>query len=198
MNDHEKLIAAARASSVAARNLDQRPVPGCGDAVAHDMVLHLDRIERAYARERQANRDLRLAVIDHGRKTSLVFRAVVILSLASLALGGFVVSHVRTLTERNREAVRVSCALLRDAIIQSGGGGRGRAPASKAAEAQRKITAILVGAINRGLLTAAERAEVTRLDAIVAKAGGVVAIPDCDAIASHPERVRGLLLRARP
>lgn len=186
MNEHEKLIAAARASAAAARDLGL-PAEAADALVEHDATLHLERIAKA-------NRDLRLAVIDHGRKTSMVFRAVVVLALVSLALGGFVVSHTRALAERNREAVRVSCTLLTNAIIESGGGGRDQVPASEAAEAQRKITAILVGAINRGLLTDAERAEVKRLGVIVAQAGGVIAIPDCDAIARHPERVRGLLL----
>ncbi len=200
MNAHEKLIAAARASSVAARELGlPHDAPEVG--VEHDTDNHLARIEKALAksekarqREATANRDLRLAVIDHGRKTSLIFRAVVVLAVVSLAVGGVVVSHTRELAERNREAIRVSCTLLTNAIIESGGGGRDQAPASDAARAQRRITAILIGAITRGLLTDAERAEVARLGAIVAKAGGVVAIPDCNEIALHPKRVRELLL----
>ncbi len=193
MNEHEKLIAAARASSVAARDLGL-PVDAPAVGVEHDESNSLERIERAYERERRANRDLRLAVIDHGRKVSLIFRAVILLALVSLTVGGVVVSHTRELAEQNREAIRVSCTLLTNAIIESGGGGLDQAPASDAARAQRRITAILIGAINRGLLTDAERAEVARLGAIVAKAGGVVAIPDCNEIALHPGRVRELLL----
>jgi hypothetical protein len=200
MNEHERLMAAARASLLAARELGL-PADAPELGVQRDGAEALRRIEAAYARERQANRELRVAVIDYGRKTGWVLRAVTVLALLAIAGGAVGYSQLREIAARNAatakratEAVRVSCTLLTNAIIESGGGGRDQAPASEAARAQRQITAILVGAINRGLLTDAERAEVKRLGEIVARAGGVISIPDCNEIARHPERVRELLL----
>lgn len=95
--------------------------------------------------------------------------------------------------QRNTKAIRVSCTLLSNAIIQSGAATPGNRPT-----AQSRLTGIYIGAITREL-TPAERAEVHRLQLIVASSGGGrVALPDCDDVARHPDDVRALPLAPSP
>ncbi len=164
-----------------------RPAENPQRGVDHDLDAHLDRLERQYRQERDANRAMRFAVIDFGRRMRIVVWSLIAGGAAIVAVGAYLIN-------RNREAIRVSCTLLTNAIIESGGGGSGQHPSSPAAKAQRESTGILIAAIARGLLTGTERAELARLQGIVDRAGGVVSIPDCEDIASDPGRVRELLL----
>ncbi len=186
MRDHEQLIAAARASWVAAHELalpSEQPERG----IEHDQAKHLKRIEKALAAERKVNQAMRAAVIAAGDKIAIVVRSLIALVLVGGAIAYYLI-------QRNTQAIRTSCTLLTNAVLQSGGGGTGQAPTSPAAAAQRDNTAILVAAIARKLLTREERARMRTNAAVIADAGGVVAIPDCDEIARHPDRVRELLL----
>ncbi len=161
---HERYIAAARASWVAAHTLEL-PVQDPELAIDYDQAKHLDRIERSLAdserarlREESATRELRVAVVKYGRTITLLMRSVIGLFVLAVVLAVVFYGRLSDIAHRNTEAVRVSCTLLTNALLESGAGGGGQVPASPAATAQRQITATLVGAINRELLTAGERA----------------------------------------
>lgn len=103
-------------------------------------------------------------------------------------------ADVKRVAVRNTLAIRVSCTLLTNAILESGAGGSGQPARTPAAKAQRANTELYIGAIVRRLLTPAERGTLRENARIVAKAGGVISTPDCDEVAKHPERVRELAL----
>ncbi len=186
MSRHDDLMAAARASFVAAHSLGL-PADDPQRGIDHDRDMHLDRLERAYQAERQANREMREAVIAYGQKITNNARARVAVGLIALVVIAVLLDRLADLAHRNREAVRVSCTLLTNAILEPGG-------TTAAAVAQRENTEIFIGAINRNLLTERERVTVQRNAAIIMKAGGVISTPACNEIARHPERVRELLL----
>lgn len=193
MTEHEAHIAAAKASLVTAQALGL-PADDPARGIAFDAQQHIERIERAleresnaHAKERHANRAMREAVITFGGRMRIVVWMI-------LALVGSMAALAYYFIDRNRDAIRVSCTLLGNAVIESGGGGTEQIPTSPAAKAQRENTTILVAAIDRELLTSEERATLARNARIVAKAGGVISIPDCNEIARHPDRVLELLL----
>ncbi len=193
MTDHERLIAAARASVVAARELGLPPDdPDLG--IAHDVDAHIDRLERSYRKEREANRAMREAIVEHGGKLAIVVRLLVALVLVMALVGAVFFDRLTNLAQSNREAVRVSCTLLTNAILESGAGGSDQPARTRAARAQRDSTELYIGAIVRRLLTPAERKTLRENARVVAKAGGVISTPNCDAVAKHPERVRELVL----
>lgn len=189
----EGLLTAARASLNEAEKL-ALPSSDPERGVEHDAKKHIARIEAALNKERVANRELREAVITYGRRMTILMRVGIVFGLAATTLGAVLLLQQRAFAERNREAVRVSCTLLTNAILESGGGGTGQPARTPAARAQRENTAILIAAINRELLTARERRTLVRNASIVAKAGGVLSTPDCDEVAKHPERVREIEL----
>lgn len=95
---------------------------------------------------------------------------------------------------RNTEAIRVSCTLISNAIIESGAAGERRASPT----ASERLTAMLIAAIVRGMAPA-ERAEVHRLQLITASSGGGrVTLPSCDDVAQHPETVQAIPLSPPP
>lgn len=189
----ERLIAAATASVDEAAKL-ALPSNDPDRGVEHDAKQGIDRIAKALERERTANRELREAVVTYGRRMTWLMRTVIALGLMSALVGGWFTAQQMELAERNREAIRVACTLLTNAILESGAGGLDQPARSPAARAQRENTAILVQAITRNLLTASERKQMAENARVIAKAGGVISTPDCDAVARHPERVRELEL----
>lgn len=213
VTEHERIMAAARASVVTARALGL-PADDPDVGVAHDALQSLSRLQEGYEKERRANRQMRLAVLDFGRKTSWILWSVVALSILCVAFGAFMLNRQSDLNRRtaavalqnhdliveskrlgvkNTEAIRVGCTVTKNAILQSGASSGTRRASTPAARAQGERTAILVEAIARDLLTPAQRARVAELQRIISRAGGVLSIPDCDQIALHPERVKELL-----
>lgn len=214
--EHERIMVAARASVVAAQAL-RLPVEDPDVGVAHDALRSLARLQEGYEKERRANREMRLAVLDFGRKTSVILWSGVALSIMCVAFGAFMYARQADLNKKtaaiaeqnhqlilqskrlgvkNTEAIRVGCTVTKNAILQSGASSASRRPSTPAARAQGEINAILVGAIVRSLLSRGQQARLGELQRVVTRAGGLVSIPDCDQIARHPERV-GELLEAR-
>lgn len=189
LSAHERLMEAARASSVAARALGL-PLDDPQSGIDHDRDTYVDKLREDYRLEREANLAMREAVVAYGRRIRLNIR--ITFGLGILTLG--VVLFVYSISQQNKEAIRVSCTVIKNAILESGGGGEGQQPTSAASKAQRENTSILLGAINRRLLTADEQRTVAANVKIIAKSGGVVSIPNCDKIAKDPQEVRELLL----
>lgn len=111
---------------------------------------------------------------------------VTLACLLATASSVFVVYSLLSRTDENRTAVRVSCQLLVNAIVQSGGassGPNGRRPP------QQALTALRIAVLDRAM-TAAERRQSRQLQKEIAQSGApTLTIPDCATIARHPESV---------
>lgn len=108
---------------------------------------------------------------------------VIGLAILALAVSALTLSHY---ARSNREAINVSCQLLANAIVQSGGGASGpnghRPP-------QQELTALYVAVIHRAM-TPADRRQERRILRLVAAGGPPLSVPNCARIARHPESVR--------
>ncbi len=193
MTDSEKKVAAAKASVSRAAEL-ALPSTDPERGVEHDAAKHIARIEDALAKERQASRAMREAIITYGNKVTWLMRTGIAFGIVAVIVGAVVLNGLSQFAHRNREAIRVSCTLLTNAILESGAGGADQPARSPAAKAQRESTALYIGAIVRRLLTPAERKKLRENARIVSKAGGVTSIPNCDQVAARPERVKELHL----
>lgn len=118
---------------------------------------------------------------------------VALACLLATASSIFVVYSLLSRTEQNRDAVRVSCQLLANAIVQSGGAGsgpNGRRPP------QQQLTILRIAVLDRGM-TPDERRQAQRLRSLIASSGAPqLTIPDCARIALHPESVHATVVRA--
>lgn len=113
---------------------------------------------------------------------------VMLACLLATASSVFVVYNLLSRTEQNRDAVRVSCQLLANTIVQSGGasgtGPNGRQPP------QQELTILRISVLDRAM-TPSERRRAQRLRSLIASSGAPqLTIPDCAKIALHPESVR--------
>lgn len=112
--------------------------------------------------------------------------ALVLLSLAGLRMVD-ILTNTNNRVDSNRQAIRVSCTLLANAIIQSGSG-NGRASNAQPSP-QQQLTALYISVIVRQM-DGSERKEYHRLlDDATASGGNRVDVPDCERIARHPEAV---------
>lgn len=124
------------------------------------------------------------------------WRSGLLIALACLLASAssiFIVYNLLSRTEQNRDAIRVSCQLLANAIVQSGGGGAGpnghRPP-------QQELTILRISVLDRGM-TPSERRRARHLQSLIASSGAPqLTIPDCAKIALHPESVRAPVARA--
>lgn len=119
------------------------------------------------------------------------------LRLAGLAfvcgcIGVFVLWKVLDITDHNREAIRVNCVLLSNAIVQSGAGGVSRDPEHPAA----KLNALYIRVIERHM-TGHERERALGLMADAMKRGALITIPDCERVVRDPSAVQAIPLQAR-
>jgi hypothetical protein len=150
----------------------------------------MDELERALSPEERSAL-IALAADPPRRHWGMLILAValVCVSLAGLAM----VTSLTATNNRvhdNQQAIRVSCTLLVNAIIQSGARrGAGRGPQSQSP--QQELTALYVGVIARHM-TPNERRSFKTL-AKNAAASGQIEVPDCDRIARHPEAVTVLI-----
>ena len=199
--DHDRLLRAARAAFAAAQDLDvSEEQREC--LLNHEVDQHVRRLEKQYQEERAAHdvmRDRFNAVLEavgvYGRRMTILFRLVIALGIIAAVVAGVQFNRLANLAKSNREGIRVSCVVISNAIIQSGASGAStNTPASRAT---REIQEIYVRAIQRQLLTTEDLARVKYLSRIVVRSGGLVAVPDCDEIAQHPERVKRLVLEAK-
>ncbi len=156
------------------------------DTTARDRIGAIADFVEAEAAD---NRRMRAAVIRFGDRTSKLAWASVALVIVIVVVAATGYDRLNALAHRNTDAIRVGCTLLANAVIQSGSGGQRNDTA--AGKAQAELTRLAYIGISRSW-TPAERARAIRLQAIIQKAGGVVATPDCDAVAEHPERVKAL------
>lgn len=121
---------------------------------------------------------------------ALVMLAISLLQIASAVLDTTKRSH------HNQDAIRVSCTLLSNAIVQSGAGATRNSSASR--PPQQRLTELYISAIVRRM-TLGERRQVKRLTAEVARTGGGrVDVPDCAAIVRDPGNVRDLSPQPNP
>ncbi len=166
---------------------EHRPPP---DVVGHELaqwlVEEVAQIGEDVATEHKHGLEMRRAVIQFGRSYRIVVWSLVVAGIAAVLFGAYFIS-------RNREAIRVSCTLLGNAVIQSGAGGQANQPQTPVAKAVAERQRILIVAIQDKLLTSAQMKRLRELDQIIAKAGGVVAVPQCDEIVADPGSVRSLL-----
>lgn len=100
--------------------------------------------------------------------------------------------------DRNRQAIRVSCLLLSEKLIESGGSRppKGYKP-TPAAMAQAEITARLLLRIDQRVLTPGDRAYIAERQAIIDGVGGPLVPPDCDDVARHPGKIEDQLKRQK-
>lgn len=195
-DEHERLMAAARASVTAAGELGL-PADNPERGVQHDALMHLQRIEASnlalgeqVEKGEKANREMREAVIRHAGRLTIVVRGGIVLALLTIALGYVFIN-------RNREAIRVSCTLLGNAIIESGAA-RGPEPTNDPRVAARQeLNTVLIGAIAARVLDAKEQRRVAELQAIIGK-GGSLTLPRCEDVVRHPGDVKSLLREAKP
>jgi hypothetical protein len=107
---------------------------------------------------------------------------VLAFAILALSVGALTLSHY---AHANREAIRVSCQLLANAIAQSGvaaSGPDGHRPP------QQQLTALYISVVHRAM-TPADRRQERRLLGRVAAIGTPLSIPNCGQIARHPESV---------
>lgn len=125
------------------------------------------------------------------------WRSGLLIALACLLASAssiFIVYNLLSRTEQNRDAIRVSCQLLANAIVQSGGasgaGPNGHRPP------QQELTILRISVLDRAM-TPSERRRAQRLRSLIASSGSPqLTIPDCAKIALHPESVRAPVVRA--
>lgn len=108
----------------------------------------------------------------------------VLVSCAMGALGVFVVAQVLNLLGEGRQALRVSCIVLANAIIESGASGQ-----MDPTTPQAKLQGLYVQALVRHM-TPGERLQANELQAQVVAGGGAVKVPPCEQIARDPDSVR--------
>lgn len=171
----------------------RRPMTETGNGAIHYLLEEVAQLADDYAKERhqnardrKANRELREAVIRFGRRNRIVVWGLVALGVTTIALGAVFIS-------RNRQAIRVSCTLLSNAIIQAGAGPMPR-PDSAVARASAERQRILIGAVVRRVLTRREARRLVELDRIITRGGGVIAVPQCEEIVRDPGRVKSLVV----
>ncbi len=165
---------------------ERRAATEVEQGLAHYLLEQVAEIADQVAEIARNNGRMNRAVIQFGGRTRVVIWAIVVLGAAMAVMGGMFIS-------RNQQAIRVSCTLLGNAVIQSGAGGQSNQPPTPVARAVAERQAILISAIQRKLLTSRQMARLKELDRIITRAGGVVAIPRCDEIVADPGSVRSLL-----
>jgi hypothetical protein len=141
-----------------------------------------DEMEADYAKRLAA---LTQAVRSTGRKLRRIIWGLIVMVLVGLAFGYYFVT-------RNTEAIRVSCIIITNAVIESGAGGSQAQSTSEAGRLALERTAILISGIK---LSPAKMARVNYLSHRIEELGGVVSVPDCDEIAKNPDRVEALYLK---
>lgn len=123
-------------------------------------------------------------------RSRFVRQRIALIAVTSTLVGAtsvFVVNSLLARTEHNRDAVRVSCQLLANAIVQSGGGGGGP---NGHKPPQQELNLLYVSVIERAM-TPADRRDERRLRGLAAASGTPpLSVPDCERIALHPESVQ--------
>lgn len=113
---------------------------------------------------------------------ALLAIALVVLAIAALGITLRVLQNTEQVRS-NRQALRTSCTLLANAILQSGPGGPGRAPTP-----QQRLNELYIGVIRDRMNAEQKRRERGLLTALV-RSGTVVPLPDCEKVATHPGSV---------
>ena len=124
------------------------------------------------------------AIRGTGGKISKMLWGGVVVALLAGAFAGYIIN-------RNRQAIRVSCLLLSEKIVEAGGVAvppKGYKP-TPAARAQAEITARLLERIDDRILTAADRDYIAARRRIITQSGGSITLPDCGEVTRHPGRV---------
>jgi hypothetical protein len=104
-------------------------------------------------------------------------------AIVALGISGLTLSHY---AQSNRQAIRVSCQLLANAIVQSGGaasGPNGHRPP------QQQLSALYISVLRRAM-TPADRHRQRQLLRLIAAGDAQLSVPDCARIALHPESVQ--------
>lgn len=117
--------------------------------------------------------------------------AMILLSITSLRLAS-AVSVNSERSQANRDAIRVSCTLLANVIVQSGGGSA--APDSPAARptAQQRLNALYVSVLT-GHMTPGQRRRARDLQTAIGSSGSDgISVPDCQRVADRPDTVTAI------
>lgn len=112
---------------------------------------------------------------------------------AAIIIAAWAVYQASQEVERNQQAIHVSCLLLTEQLVQSGGARppEGYKP-SPAAVAQDQITMRLISRIR---LTPADRAYIAERERTIREAGGRLIAPPCDEVSRDPASVERRLER---
>lgn len=117
--------------------------------------------------------------------------AMILLALTSLRLAASVNQNTKRV-HANNDAIRVSCTLLANVIVQSGGGTTQPNSPAEPPTPQQRLNTLYVGVITNHMTTT-ERHEARRLArAVGAAGGGALTIPDCRKVTQHPEDVTAI------
>lgn len=108
--------------------------------------------------------------------------ALVVLAVAGLVIG-LRLMNTAAQVRSNGQAIRTSCTLLANAILQSGAGGPGLQPSPQA-----QLTELYVSVV-REHMTHTQKREERRLLQSIAVAGAAIPLPDCVRVAKHPDSV---------
>jgi hypothetical protein len=126
-------------------------------------------------------------LLAHGSRNFRQYRRRAIAGFVILMLGtAAALAGIVDGQRRNRTAIRVSCTLLANAIIESGG--------AQTNGPQAQLTALYVSVIRRAMTPAETRQAANLAKQIPARTG--LTIPDCERIAEHPLTVRAVPLPA--
>lgn len=118
-------------------------------------------------------------VLAFANKVRWLMRAqLIVLIVQAVVFTGFLLVLFE-FAQKNEQAVEVGCTLLKNAILETG-----VTPNGQPSDAQKR-TAILVAGVMR-VLTPAERAKLAELSPQQPQ----LTIPNCRAIARHPESVK--------
>lgn len=119
--------------------------------------------------------------------------ALVMLALSLLQIASAVTANTKR-SAANRDAIRVSCTLLANAIEQSGAGSTRNSSASR--PPVQRLNQLYVSVVVRSM-TDDERRQLKRLTTEIARTGGGrVDVPDCAAVVRNPNTVQ--IIRPNP
>ena len=125
---------------------------------------------------------------DRGILGLLIWAYYQLVPVIAIFLAAYAVHGLGDTVKRNSQAIRVSCLLLVDPIIQTGGVRAPKGyPITPEARAQTEITKRLIQIIGRQA-TPKDIAYIAPRERVLMRRGGPLRLPNCADVAKNPER----------